>query len=251
MNATSRLSGRAVRWVEVFGLALAVGAQSSAVAQEQALELETFQVTGSNIKRADIEGPSPVVMLDREEIERSGAATTAELLRKVIYNNAGVRDETFTQGFAPASASVDLRGLGVNRTLVLVNGRRVPVFPFAQDGSASFVDINLIPLAAVERVEILKDGASSIYGSDAIAGVVNFITRKEYEGAELSVRPRSRRPAATRERRATSPSSSTTSTATRSWPRTGTSRRPRWVPSTTAVLWETPVPSSPSPPWAV
>ena len=154
---------------------------------EDAITLEKLEVTGSRIKRTEYEGALPVAVFDREYIERSGSSTVTELVKKVIYNNAGVRDETFTQGFAPASAAVDLRGLGVNRTLVLVNGRRVPLFPFAQDGSASFVDINLIPLSAVERIEILKDGASAVYGSDAIAGVVNIILRKDYEGAELSL----------------------------------------------------------------
>ena len=85
-----------------------------------------------------------------------------------------------------AELGIDLRGLGVSRTLVLVNGRRVPQFPFGQDGSSSFVDINLIPLGLVERVEILKDGASAIYGSDAIAGVVNIILRRDYEGVDVS-----------------------------------------------------------------
>jgi iron complex outermembrane receptor protein len=155
-------------------------------AQEAPLELERFQVTGTHIKRVDLEGTSPVFVLDRADIERSGATTVNELFRKVVYNTAGVVDESFTQGFAPASAGIDLRGLGVSRTLVLVNGRRVPLFPFAEDGSQSFVDINLIPLGAIERIEILKDGASAIYGADAIAGVVNIILRNNYDGAVLS-----------------------------------------------------------------
>ena len=158
----------------------------ASAAQETPVELEKFQVTGTHIKRVDLEGTSPVVVLDRADIERSGASTVNELFRKVVYTTAGTVDESFTQGFAPASASIDLRGLGVSRTVVLVNGRRVPLFPFAQDGSQSFVDINLIPLGAIERIEILKDGASAIYGADAIAGVVNIILRKNYDGAMLS-----------------------------------------------------------------
>ncbi len=146
-----------------------------------------MEVTGTHIKRTDTEGAPSLVVLDRGYINRSGASTLSGLVKDVIYNSRGVRDETYTQGFAPASAAFDLRGLGVNRTLVLVNGRRVPLFPFAQDGRASFVDINLIPLGAVERIEILKDGASAIYGSDAIAGVVNIILRRDYNGAAVSV----------------------------------------------------------------
>ncbi len=159
---------------------------AGAGASDEVLELKKFQVTGTSIKRTDYEGPSPLVVLDRPAIEKTGVTTLSELFRDVIYNNAGVVDESFTQGFAAASAGIDLRGLGVNRTLVLVNGRRVPLFPFGQDGTSSFVDINLIPLGAIERVEILKDGASAIYGADAVAGVVNIITRQNYEGMEVS-----------------------------------------------------------------
>ena len=159
---------------------------SAFAASETPVTLEKYEVTGSHIKRSDIEGSLPVFVMDRAAIDQSGATTVNELFGKVIYNSAGIVDEKFTQGFAPASAGIDLRGLGVSRTLVLVNGRRVPQFPFGQDGSSSFVDINLIPLGLVERVEILKDGASAIYGSDAIAGVVNFITKKG-DGLEFDV----------------------------------------------------------------
>ncbi|MGB5832378.1 MAG: TonB-dependent receptor [Thiohalocapsa sp.] len=166
--------------------------QTVAVAQDIAgtgdiVELELIEVTGSRIRRSEGEGASPVVIIDRTRIEQSGVETVSELMKKVIYNTAGARDETFSQGFAPASAAADLRGLGVSRTLVLVNGRRVPVFPWGQDGNASFVDLNLIPLGAVERVEILKDGASAVYGSDAIAGVVNIILRQEQQGGQVSL----------------------------------------------------------------
>ncbi|MDJ0806896.1 MAG: TonB-dependent receptor, partial [Gammaproteobacteria bacterium] len=156
-------------------------------AAEDRVELEKFVVTGSHIKRTDIEGVSTVKIMDREDIERSGFTSLNQLFRETIYSSSGLKDEQFTQDFTPASAGIDLRGLGVNRTLVLVNGRRTPIFPFGQDGKSSFVDINLIPLSAVERVEILKDGASAIYGSDAIAGVVNIILRKDYEGVGAAV----------------------------------------------------------------
>ncbi len=107
-----------------------VGQCSLQAADEEVLELDRFQVTGTNIKRTDFAGPSPLVIVDQTAIKQSGATTISELFRDVIYNSQGLVDETFTQGFAPASAGVDLRGLGVNRTLVLVNGRRVPLFPF-------------------------------------------------------------------------------------------------------------------------
>lgn len=155
-------------------------------ASSEAEDIEEVVVTGTHISGNYTEGASPVVVLDRKHIERSGAATLNELFRDSAVNTAGIVDEQFTQGFAPASAGINLRGLGMTRTLVLVDGRRLPMFPFGQDGSVSFVDINLIPLGTVERVEILKDGASAIYGADAVAGVVNIILRKEFDGVRWS-----------------------------------------------------------------
>lgn len=169
------------------GTVATLGGATAQAEQETPLELQKYAVTGTHISRTDMEGMLPVFVMNRDEIDKSGATTVNELFSKVIYNAAGIVDEKFTQGFAPASAGVDLRGMGVSRTLVLVDGRRTPLFPFGQDGSSSFVDLNLIPLGSVERVEILKDGASAIYGSDAIAGVVNIITRKDYEGVDMSL----------------------------------------------------------------
>lgn len=166
---------------------------SSAYAEDQInkIELEKIVVTGSHIPQLEANGISPVAVIDKEKIERSGATTLNELFKKNIFTAAGVIDEQFTQGAAPASSGIDLRGLGLSRTLILLDGRRMPIFPFGQSkigagNSDSFVDINMIPLAAVERIEILKDGASALYGADAVAGVVNIITHKKYEGAQLS-----------------------------------------------------------------
>lgn len=153
-------------------------------AAEGRLELQTVEVTGSRIPRADTESMAPLAIFDREDIERSGVTTINEFFRKSVVSSAGIIDEKFTQGFAPGAAGIDLRGLGVNRTLVLLDGRRLPIYPTGQEGTQSFVDINSIPLAAIERIEVLKDGASAIYGADAVAGVVNIITRKDQEGFE-------------------------------------------------------------------
>lgn len=147
--------------------------------------IENIVVTGTRIQEAT---PVNVITMDRAFIDRSGHVTLTGLVRDLVYNSAGTVDEQFTQGFAPASAAIDLRGMGVSRTLVLLDGRRMPIFPFAMNGSESFVDINLIPLAAVERVEVLKDGASAIYGADAIAGVVNIITRDANSPRRISGR---------------------------------------------------------------
>lgn len=173
------------------GLAAAVAAAVAhtalPAAAQSAQKVEKIEVTGSNIKRVDAEGPAPVQVITREEIERSGSNTLSEVIRNLPSNSTGSFDETFTGSFARGSSGVSLRGLGQKSTLTLINGRRMAVYSFAQNLQDGFVDLNSIPLAAIERIEILKDGASAIYGSDAIAGVVNVILRKDYTGAEITV----------------------------------------------------------------
>jgi iron complex outermembrane receptor protein len=155
-----------------------------AQAQSKTEVLEKVVVTGSNIKRTDLEGPAPVTLINREEIERSAAATVGDFVRNLTVNSGNSYSESSVNNQSGA-AGVSLRGLGQKSTLVLVNGRRMANHAFSQDQS-TFVDINSIPRAAIERIEILKDGASAIYGSDAIAGVVNFILKKNYQGATVS-----------------------------------------------------------------
>ncbi len=169
------------------GLAFAATAQAAEQEEEQAVELQKESVTGSHLKRVDIEGLTPVLVIDRDQIDNSGATTVAEVLRKLPSNSGPSFDEKFTNSFAPGSAGVSLRGLGQNATLILVNGRRVANYGFAQNINETFVDLNSIPLGAIERIEVLKDGASAIYGSDAIAGVINVILRKDYEGSEVEL----------------------------------------------------------------
>lgn len=154
-------------------------------AQPQSLERVT--ITGSNIRRTDTETVAPVEIITREQIERSGKPTVAEVLRSVSSNTGGSFDESFSNSFAAGASGISLRGLGQKTTLVLINGRRVSGYGFAQNLQDSFVDLNSIPTSAVERIEILKDGASAIYGSDAIAGVVNVILRRDFKGAEIAV----------------------------------------------------------------
>jgi iron complex outermembrane receptor protein len=165
------------------GLASATLA-SPAVAQQQAQQqqLERITITGTNIRRADTETVTPVQIITREEIERTGRATIAEVLRNVPGNTGGSFNESFANSFAPGASGISLRGLGQKATLVLINGRRTAGYGFAQNLQDTFVDLNSIPSSAVERVEILKDGASAIYGSDAIAGVVNVILRRDFKG---------------------------------------------------------------------
>lgn len=151
--------------------------------------VEEIVVTGSRIARAsDFENPSPVITVDRAAIEKSGYNNLQQLMEKMPSNGNGAfstrgnnQDST-----ANGAASISLRGLGADATLVLVNGRRVAISSFAENITTNFVDINSIPVAAIERVEVLKDGSSAVYGSDAVAGVVNIITRKNFRGFEAS-----------------------------------------------------------------
>jgi iron complex outermembrane receptor protein len=157
----------------------------SAAAQNDATtadKLASVVITGSNIARTEIETALPVQVLTREDIERSGSATVGELMSKVSANVLGHNDALSIDSGTPGLSSINLRGIGSGNTLVLLNGRRIANYAF--DGSA--VDVNSIPLAAIDRVEILKDGASAIYGADAVAGVVNFILRKNFTGLELT-----------------------------------------------------------------
>ena len=157
-----------------------------AYAQSTPQKVEKVEVTGSNIKRTDVETVAPVDVITREQIERSGQPTIAEVLRNVPANSGNSYSESFSNSFAPGASGIALRGLGQKATLVLINGRRTAGYGFAQNLQDSFVDLNSIPASAVERIEILKDGASAVYGSDAIAGVVNVIMRKDYKGIEFS-----------------------------------------------------------------
>jgi len=150
---------------------------------------ERIEVTGSHIKRVDYEGTAPVQVITRKQIERSGATDLAALLRTVPAMGGGsTQDFNVGTGFQRGNQTVSLRGLGPVATLVLLNGRRLPAAPYADPNTAqgNSFNLNIIPLSAIERIDILKDGASAIYGSDAIAGVVNVILRKDYRGAEAS-----------------------------------------------------------------
>jgi len=147
--------------------------------------LSAVQVTGSNIKRSDTAGPNPVQVVSREQIEQTGKSTVTDVLRALSANAGNSFDEQYTGSFAAGSASIGLRGLSPKNTLVLVNGYRVANFGFALNTQDTFVDLNTLPISAVERIEVLKDGASAVYGSDAIAGVVNIILRRDFQGVEI------------------------------------------------------------------
>ena len=177
---------KAVQLAVSVGAITSLGYSSVALSQtnEQAVDsVEKIQVTGSRIKRTDMEGASPVQIIDAETIAKTGLTSIGDILQDIPA--AGTALNTAVNNGGDGSVRVDLRNLGAQRVLVLVNGRRW--MNAASSGVGSSVDLNTIPVAAIQRIEVLKDGASAVYGSDAIAGVVNIITKKDYEGLDLNV----------------------------------------------------------------
>jgi iron complex outermembrane receptor protein len=165
----------------------AMAQESPDAAKPAAQQLERVQITGSSIKRIAAETALPVQIIKREDIDKSGVTTAAELIKTLSANNAPLSDgASITDGTSGQRGfnGANLRGLGVSSTLVLLNGRRLA--NFASPGDNAGVDLNNIPAGAIQRVEVLKDGASAIYGTDAIGGVINFITRKDYQGVDLN-----------------------------------------------------------------
>ncbi|KPN21470.1 TonB-dependent receptor [Xanthomonas sp. Mitacek01] len=166
----------------VGGAAHAQGVPASSNTTEGATNLDRIQVTGSRIRQVDTETAQPVLLIDRASIEKQGFQSVADILQNISAAGAPPisRASPLSAGEAAGGVYISLRNLGAERTLVLVNGRRMPIT------TSGLADISAIPAVAVERIEVLKDGASSIYGSDAIGGVVNIITRSNYEGASAS-----------------------------------------------------------------
>ncbi len=163
------------------GVMLALGGVAMLATAPAFAQTQTVEVTGSRIKRAAAEGALPVQVITRDELEASGQSTVAEFVRTLsVMTSGNFRPQSGSS--AQAFAEVNLRGLGSRRTLVLLDGRRVAKSPIVGEA----VNMNSIPMAAVERIEILTDGASAIYGSDAIGGVVNIILRKDFEGGAFS-----------------------------------------------------------------
>lgn len=170
----------------------AIGMSTVAFAQEKTETTEKIQkveVTGTSIKRTNTETASPVQVIKAEDIKRSGASNMTELLQTIpAITSGGQNDFTSGNGFASGTATASLRGLGSASTLTLINGRRMAATATADpnSGQSTLYNINNIPMSAIERIEVVKDGASAVYGSDAIAGVVNIILKKEYTGFEAT-----------------------------------------------------------------
>ncbi|MFU8817657.1 MAG: TonB-dependent receptor plug domain-containing protein [Pseudomonadales bacterium] len=161
---------------------------TSAAAQQQSGPIEEIVVTGSFIKRSTFDSSSPIDFIGQEDFTKAGAITIRDVVQNLPYNiGAENFPDTARSGATTGMESINLRGLGLNSTLVLVNGRRQAEAPNLNNDGVAFVDTaSIIPTIAIERVEVLKDGAAALYGSDAISGVVNFITRDRFEGFELS-----------------------------------------------------------------
>jgi iron complex outermembrane recepter protein len=153
-----------------------------------AVETPRLIIIGSNIPSAEEVGSNPVLTIGRDQIDKSGERTTEELLKDLtIAGPNGVPTSNNSAGVTPGASSISLRGFDPSDTLTLIDGKRVAVYPVGANATESFVDLNSIPRAAIESVDILKNGASAIYGADAVAGVVNIKLRHDYRGAEVNV----------------------------------------------------------------
>ncbi len=151
-----------------------------------AQEIEEVVVTGSYIKSSPTDGASPVDVLDRGYLDEMAAVTISDITRNLTVNSGSENvPDSFTSGATQGTSNVNLRGLGLGSTLVLVNGRRNTLAAATANDGSTFVDTSMIPASALQRVEVLKEGAASIYGSDAVAGVVNYITQTDFVGTEF------------------------------------------------------------------
>ncbi|MGZ9898402.1 TonB-dependent receptor plug domain-containing protein [Shewanella gaetbuli] len=177
------LLSTSIKTALISSIAVSSAASVSAYAAEETAKVERIEVTGSRIQRQDMETASPVTVIDAGSIKAEGYTSVDEILQAQPAM-AGMAVGSTTNNGSDGMAQVDLRGMGAERTLVLINGRRMVN---SGSGANSAVDLNTIPVAMIARVEILKDGASAVYGSDAIAGVVNIITKKDFEGFQFDI----------------------------------------------------------------
>lgn len=182
---------QAMAWsIQLALMAVAASTAAQTPASSSVQQLDAVQVTGSRIPRAQVEGPAPITVINAEQIRSSGFTTVPDVLRAMTQNGGETQSQQSSGGadFSPGAQQVDLRGLGPNHTLVLVNGRRIADFPMPFKGRSNFTDVSNIPLGMIDRIEVLTGSASAIYGSDAIAGVVNFILKKQADGTTIDMR---------------------------------------------------------------
>lgn len=187
---TTRIAGNIVK---LSAMALAIlsvcnSARADDSSTPDTTNLGTVTVTGSRIPRAQKEGPTSVTVITAQDMEDKGYRNVYDALNQQTQNTGFTQGADYGNTFTPSANAINLRGLGPNHTLVLINGRRVADYPIAYDGSVNFVNLANIPSALVERIEILNAGASAIYGSDAIAGVVNIILKQHADGVDVNVK---------------------------------------------------------------
>ncbi|MDR8523420.1 TonB-dependent receptor plug domain-containing protein [Shewanella fidelis] len=185
MALNSRLA-KAIRF------ALATGAATAALSSPVVLaaddeNVERIQVTGSRIQRSDMETATPVTVLSADEMAKQGFTSVQDALES-LTSTTGAMTTQSVHGFTPAASSISLRGAGANRTLTLINGKRLNQYPKPAGGTDNFVDTANLPMEAVQRIEILQSGGSAIYGADAVGGVINIILKKDFEGVALKYR---------------------------------------------------------------
>lgn len=181
MRANSALA-KAVRFALIGGATTAALSTSAVFAAEDGAKVERIAVTGSRIQRTNLETSTPITMFSAADIEKTGFSTVSEFLRTNAASGGFNESSTLSQ--AAGASSIGVKGFGSDYTLILLNGRRIA----KNTAGGIFTDVNQVPMAAVERIDILNDGASAIYGSDAVAGVINIITKKEFDGVALSAK---------------------------------------------------------------
>ncbi len=160
--------------------------QAESEKEGTSVTLDKVSVVGSRIKRAEIEGPAPITVISRADIDREGFQTVGDMLQSLTQQStANFTGDLAVTGFTPNAQVINLRGMGPGYTLTLVDGRRPPQYPQPYNRDNNVVNVKAIPSAMVERIEVLTGGASAIYGSDAVAGVVNIVTRKHFDGKQL------------------------------------------------------------------
>ncbi len=161
---------------------------TSEASSSSTTQLDKVTVVGSRIKRAEIEGPTPVTVITADDIEKQGFSTVYDALTTLTQFTGTVQNELNQNGFTPNASFLNLRGLGPGYQLILINGRRTADYPMPYNSQSNAVNLANIPAAAIERIEVLSGGASAIYGSDAVAGVVNIVMKTNFDGDEFTLR---------------------------------------------------------------
>ncbi len=178
---------KAVRLAILAGAATATLTTTNVNAAEENEKVERIQVTGSRIKRTDLETANPITSISADDLSKQGFTNVQDALENLSSTTGAITTQS-VHGFTPAATAISLRGAGANRTLTLINGKRLNQYPKALGGSSNFVDTANLPMEAVARIEVLKSGASAVYGADAVGGVVNIILKKDFEGIALKYR---------------------------------------------------------------